>query len=306
VSSIVGAIGTVLLASIAIFTALQFVPGDPAAQIAGTDATPTEIEQISRNLGLDRPAWQQYLDWFGGLLRGDLGTSFHYNQSVWSLIKPRLGTTAMLDVYATLIVAVVGIVLGILAARSPRAGSVITLITGVFVGLPAFVAAIFLIQVFAINLGWFPALGGDDGNLFDRIRGLTLPAVALSLSWTALVAQITRTSLREQLGREHVETATGRGLAATSVFRRHVLRNGAVPIVTVVSLTAGGLIAGSVVVERAFSLDGIGAFLVQSILARDTGVVLAISMLLVFAFIVVTTIADIAQVLLDPRLRKAR
>lgn len=301
--SLIGGLVTTLVASVLIFGAMQLVPGDPAAELAGTDASMTEIEQIRSNLGLDRPAHIQYLDWLGGFFTGDFGQSIRHQQDVFSLLQPRLGTTLMLDVYATLLVALFGVGLGVLAVRNRHVNNALTVMSSTFVGLPTFVASILLIQVFAISLGWLPALGTTNSGFLDSLRSLTLPAVALSLSWIALVAQISRASFREQLGREHVQTSTGRGLGENAVFRRHVLRNGAPPIVSVVSLTMGGLIAGSVVVERAFSVDGVGSFLVESILRHDAEVVMAITMLIVVVFIVTTVVADLIQLALDPRLR---
>lgn len=301
--NVLGALVTMLVASVLIFAAMQLVPGDPAAQIAGTDATAKEIAQVRRNLGLDDPAWIRYFQWLGGFFHGDFGQSLQHRQGVLTLLKPRLQATLVLDLYATVLVTVVGVGLGVIAARVRRLNGPVTLLTSLFVGLPAFVAAIVLIQVFAISLGWFPALANTSDGLATTLRSLTLPAVALAMSWIALVAQISRASFREQLGREHVQTAVGRGLGEGAVFRRHVLRNGAPPIVSVISLTMGGLIATSVVVERAFSVDGVGAFLVDSILRHDSEVVMAITLMVVVAFVVLTLVADLLQVALDPRLR---
>jgi peptide/nickel transport system permease protein len=175
-------------------------------------------------------------------------------------------------------------------------------ITGLAIAVPTFVAAQLLVSWFALGLGWFPATGEGSG-LFDQLRHLTLPAVALALSWSAYVAQITRTAVREENEREHVDTARGRGVPAGAVFRRHVLRNAAIPIVTISGLTVAGLVASAVVVESAFGLNGIGSLLVQSVSAKDYNVVQAISMLLVVLFIVVTTAIDVLQTSLDPRLR---
>jgi peptide/nickel transport system permease protein len=146
-------------------------------------------------------------------------------------------------------------------------------------------------------------LGSSSGGLPNRLWHLTLPAVALALSWAAFVAQITRASVRDEERREHVETALSRGLGRGLIFRKHVLRNAAVPIVTVVGLTLAGLIAGSIVVETAFGIGGIGSLLVVSVSAKDTNVVLAISIIFVVAFVVATTIADVCSILLDPRVR---
>lgn len=302
-ATIAGAVATAFLASIIIFTAVQFVPGDPAAQIAGLGATAEEVAQVRHNLGLDRPAWQRYAEWVTGAVQGDFGMSVYYRQSVWSLLQPRIMTTLLLDLYATLIVAVIGIGLGVLATRLPRLNGLVTLLTGTMIGLPSFVAAVLLIQVFAVRLGWFPAIGAGGPGLASRLYSLTLPAFSLALTWSAFLGQIARASLQEQAGRAHVETARGRGLPEGLIFRRHVFRNGAIPIVTVISLTAGGLIAGAIVVERAFAIDGVGTFLVKSVISNDAPVVLTIVMMLVLVFILVTTIADVLQRALDPRAR---
>lgn len=300
-STVLGALFTMLVASLVVFTALEFVPGDPAAEIAGMGASPEQVAQVARNLGLDEPAWRRYLEWLWGLLHGDLGTSLHYQQSVWSLLQPRIGSTLLLDLYATVLVAVCGVGLGVLATTFRRTNGLVTLLTSTLIGLPSFVAAVLLIHVFSVKLGWFPAIGAGGPGLGSRLHALTLPAIALALAWTAFLGQISRASLREQAAREHVETARGRGLPERLVFWRHVFRNGSIPIVTVVSLTGGGLIAGSVVVERAFAIDGIGAFLVQSVISHDSSVVLAIVMILVVIFVLVTSFADLVQLVLDPR-----
>lgn len=213
VRTVLSALATMLVASILVFAALQLVPGNPAAEIAGSNATAGQVAQIAHNLGLDRPAVVRYFSWLGGVLHGDLGMSYHYHQSVWSLLQPRIGTTLMLDLYATLLVIVLGVGMGILATTVPRANGLVTFLTSSLIGLPSFVAAVLLIHVFAVNLGWFPAVGAGGPGLGSHLVSLTLPAIALSLAWTAFLGQISRASLRDQAGREHVESARGRGLS---------------------------------------------------------------------------------------------
>jgi peptide/nickel transport system permease protein len=159
--------------------------------------------------------------------------------------------------------------------------------------------------VFAVNLGWFPALGAGEGVL-DRLWHLTLPAIALALSALAIVARVTRVSVREELGREHVQTAVSRGLPRHLVVRRHVLRNAAIPITTVTGITIASLIALSAVVERAFSLNGLGSALVIAAASKDFAVVQGISLVLVTAFVVTNTIVDFLYALLDPRVSLGR
>jgi peptide/nickel transport system permease protein len=179
---------------------------------------------------------------------------------------------------------------------------VITIATGIGYGIPSFVAAIVLITVFSVDLGWFPVFGAG-GGLTDRLWHLTLPAVALALSWIAYVSQLTRASVREELHREHVDTARARGIPRRLIVRRHVLRNAMIPITIVAGLTVAGLIAGDVVVEQAFGISGLGALLDQSVAQKDFAVVQAISLILVAVFVVVNALVDVVNAALDPRVR---
>ena len=172
--------------------------------------------------------------------------------------------------------------------------------TAVSAAIPAFVAAIVLILVFAVKLGWFPTLGNGT-DLLSNIRHLTLPAVALAISSLAIVARVTRASVRAESGRDHVQTAISRGIPTQAVLRRHVLRNAAIPITTITGITIASLIAVSAVVETAFSLNGLGAYLVQAAQSKDIAVVQGISLVLVAAFVVVNLLVDVAYALLDPR-----
>lgn len=300
---VLGGAFTIVVASMVIFVALSFAPGDPAVTLAGPHATHDQLEALREQLGENKPLPERYLSWLGGVLHGDFGQSTQFRQGVSSLLTPRLGVTAELVVFAFLLILVFGIGLGMLPSVHRYLTWPVVLVTSLGVAVPTFVAALILIEIFALKLGWFPVLGSSSGGPLDRLRHLTLPAIALALSWAAFVAQISRASIRDEEGREHVETALSRGLGRGQVFRKHVLRNAAAPIVTVVGLTLAGLIAGSIVVETAFGIGGIGSLLVVSVSAKDTNVVLAISIIFVVAFVVATTVADIAQILLDPRVR---
>ena len=298
-----GGLVTLLVASFVIYLALSLAPGDPAAAIAGSRATPDQIQTIREQLGLDRPVVVRYGAWLVGILHGDLGRSLQFRQDASSLIEPRLGVTLLLVAYAFVLILVFGLALGLLPSVKSWLSWPAVVVMAVGISIPAFVAALILIQVFALNLGWFPVLGESSGGLADQLWHLTLPAIALAISWIAYVAQITRASVREQSGREHVETARGRGLSSPRTFSKHVLRNAAIPIITIAGLALAGLVAGSIVVETAFGIGGIGSLLVTSVSAKDYDVVLAISMIFVLAFVVATTVADLALIVLDPRLR---
>jgi peptide/nickel transport system permease protein len=220
---------------------------------------------------------------------------------VSTLIGQRIGVTASLVLLTSIVIVVIGVGLGIVGALSHG-----TIDNGVLISstmsaaMPAFAAAVVLQFVFAVKLPWFPALGDGHGFL-DSLHHLILPALALAASSVALVTRVTRAAVREELEREHVQTAISRGLPRGTILRRHVLRNAAIPITTVVGLTIASLIALSAVVETAFGLNGLGSYLVQAAQNKDFAVVQGISLVLVVLFVVVNTIVDIAYALLDPR-----
>jgi peptide/nickel transport system permease protein len=293
---------TLFIASVLIFGSLYLAPGDPATVLVGGRATPEVLEQIREQNHLNDPVWTRYSDWLTGVLHGDLGNSFVYRQEVTSLLAPRIGTTLFLVVYASILILGIGVSLGLVSGLRRRLGGVVTAATAVGIATPAFVAAIILIAVFAVNLGWFPVFGSGEGFV-DRLWHLTLPAVALAFTWCAYVTQITKASVKEELEREHVETARSRGIPWPLIVRRHVFRNALIPITTVAGLTVAGLIAGAVVVEQAFGLNGMGSLLVQAASQKDFAVVQAVSLILVTAFVVANAVVDLVNSLLDPRLR---
>ncbi|MEV6701597.1 ABC transporter permease [Streptomyces sp. NPDC051453] len=300
--TVMGALLTLLASSVAIFMALAASPGEAAAKLAGSRATPEKIAVIRHAYGLDRPLPERYWDWLAGCLHGDFGDSLQYHQSVASLLGPRLGQTLELVGLTALFILVGGIGAGIVGSLSRPGAVSVTVLGGVGVAVPSFVAAAVLIQIFAIGLGWLPAISTGVGGL----RGMLLPALSLALSWAAYLAQVVRAALREGLDKEHVAIARTRGLGPTGIFTRHVLRNAAPEITTVSGLAVAGLIAGTVVVEQAFGIGGIGSFLIQAVAVKDSNVVLAISLLMVLAFIVTTTATDLLHRALDPRVRKAK
>ncbi|MFI6369772.1 ABC transporter substrate-binding protein [Streptomyces sp. NPDC050546] len=300
---LLGLAATMLVAAFALFAALNLAPGDPATRLAGPRASQRTLEAVRHQLGLDQPLPTRFWDWLGGLFQGDFGTSLTYRQSVSSLLGPRVTDTVLLVGYAAVLIVVFGVGLGVWSALSRRIGGVITAFTSVGLAVPAFVAASALVALLSVQVHWFPALGGGGPSLADRLYHLTLPAITLALAWAAYLAQITRASVREEAGREYVETARSRGLPARRVLRHHILRNAMIPISTAAGLTVGGLIAADVVVEQAFGLNGLGAALVSAVAQKDTPVVQAVGLLMVVVFIVVNAATDVLQAALDPRIR---
>ncbi len=301
---VVAPLATVLVSSFVIFVALAAAPGDPVAQILGDRASDEQRQALRESLGLDQPILVRFFDWLGGVFAGDMGTSFIFRQPVVEILGPRIGTTAFLATFSAIIILAAGILLGSVGGVSRKLRPAASAMIALGISIPSFVAAIVLSSIFAVGLGWFPTIGAGSGFL-DSLWHLTLPAIALSIAWSAYVAQITMASVREEAVREHVMTARARSIAPGLIFRRHILRNASLPILTAAGLTVAGLIAGAAVVETAFAIDGIGSLLVRAVAGKDYPVVLAISLIIVIVFVVVTTLIDVVQSFLDPRRRGA-
>lgn len=297
-----GAVTTIVVASFVIFAGLAAAPGDPVAQILGAHATDQQRRAMRTQLGLNDPLIERYWHWLSGALHGNLGTSLTSRESVSSLLEPRLLTTFLLVGMASILVVVVGVALGVLGGVNERARSAVAALVGLGIAIPGFVAANFLIGLFAVKLGWFPTFGSGSG-FFDQVWHLTLPALALSISYGAYVTQLTSAAVAGEAEREYVTTARGRGIPSGVILRNHTLRNAALPVLTASGLSIAGLFAGTVVVEQIFAVNGVGALLIQSISSKDYPVVIAVSMVIVAAFVVATTLIDLAQVALDPRER---
>ena len=304
VRRLAGLLLTLAASSFLVFSSLYLAPGDPVATLSGGRTLPPEAVQALRHqYHLDDPFLARYLAWLGDLVRGNPGQSLAFGTGVADLIGSRAATTALLVAMASVLIVGGGVGLGLVAGiRGGLLDRGVLLATVIGQAVPSFVAAIVLIWVFAVQLGWFPAIGAGTG-LGDRVRHLILPAIAVALAQFAYVARITRAATRQELRREHVETARARGLAPSQIVRRHVVRNAMVPIVTVSGLTVAGLLTTTVVVERAFNLDGVGSLLVEAVIRKDFAVVQAVSLLLVAAFILVNTLVDVAYGALDPRMR---
>ncbi|MBS1843236.1 MAG: ABC transporter permease [Actinobacteria bacterium] len=301
---ILGALVTLAVTSFVVYGALFLAPGSPINFLIGPhSANPATIARLETQYHLNDPFFQQWWTWVTGVLHGDFGYSIVARSSVSSLIGPRIGTTVLLIAYAGILTIGFGVVGGIFSGLRPgKIDGSVTVLTSIGLGVPQFVSAVVFITVFAVNLKWFPTFGGGSG-FADQIYHLTLPALALALSGACYVSRLTRAAVRDETGREHVVTARARGLSSSAVVRRHVLRNAAIPVVTVSGLTVAGLIAGTVVVESAFGINGIGALLVQSVQQSDFPTVQAITLVMVAAFILVNTIVDLAYLALDPRIR---
>jgi len=300
-------IPVMVVVALFVFLLLHLTPGDPAAVIAGDDASPAEIDGIRRKLGLDRPIWEQFGIYVGNLLRGDLGTSIFSNLPVLTLVKQRLEPTLVLAV-STLVVAVAfAVPMGVLAAWKAR-----SLIDRVVMGfsvlgfaLPVFLIGYLLIYVFAIELRWLPVQGYRplSQGLGGTARSIALPALALGMVYMALIARITRASMLEVLSEDYIRTARAKGVATGSVLLRHALKNAAVPIVTVIGIGLTLLISGVVLTETVFNIPGLGRLTVDAILKRDYPIIQGLIILFAGAKVLVNLMIDISYTFLDPRIR---
>lgn len=296
-----------LFASIFVFSILQMVPGDPATNLAGPDASDEDVEIIRKRLGLDKSVPEQYMTWVGNALTGDLGTSFRSSRPVTELLRSALTPTLELTLVAFTIELVIGTVLGVMAGTRLRSAWDwgLSAFTMAGIAIPHFVLGLVLLYFVSFRLGWLP-VGGRVPLTEDPIEGLRyliLPALVLGLTGAAVLARFVRTSIAQVMNQDYIRTARAKGLRGRSVVIHHALRNGLVPIVTVIALQFAALLTGSVVVESVFSRPGVGRLVVGAIQARDYPVVQGVLLFLVFGFIVINLAADIMYGVLDPRIR---
>ena len=295
------------VASLVIFAVIEVAPGDPASFMLGINAQEDTLAALRAELGLDQPKWQRYASWISGMAQGDFGTSYQYRTPVSEMIKDRLWVSLPLALYALTLSTLIAFPAGIYAAaRRGRAGDIGVMgATQLGIAIPNFWFAMMLVLVFAINLRWFSAGGfaGWDKGSFAALKSLTLPAIALALPQAAILARVMRSALLDVLGEDFMRTARAKGLTRGQALRRHGLRNAMIPVLTILGLQFSFLLAGGIIIEQVFYLPGLGRLIFQSISARDLIVVESITMLLVFAVIVVNFAVDLAYAVVDPRLR---
>lgn len=307
---------TLAATSVIVFAVLEVLPGNAAQVLMGPDADPQAVAAKARELGLDQPALARYGAWVGGLLRGDMGVSYAYGTPVADLIAERLLLTAPLALLAMALTTVLALAVGVYAAaRHNRAGDVgLMALAQVGIAIPNFWFAILLVLLFSVKLQWFSA-GGFDGwhfgdgvlaGLWEGLRALILPAVALAVVQAAILARFTRSAVLEVLREDFVRTARAKGLSRRATLWRHVLRNALIPVVTVMGMQFAELLAGTIVVESVFYLPGLGRLIFQSIANRDVIVVRNCVLLLACMVVVVNFLVDVLYVVIDPRVKGRR
>jgi peptide/nickel transport system permease protein len=286
---------------------MRLIPGDPAASIAGPSATPAQIDQLRRDLGLDEPLLMQLLHYYQGLLQGDFGKSLLLGKGVLAATMERLPVTIGLSLYALVLTLLIGVTSGIVAAlrQNTWVDQVAMMIAMLGISIPGFFLGLLMIIFFAVQLGWLPSGGyvPFSQDPMGWLRSTTMPAISLALLQAGLLARITRSGMLEVLRQDYVRTARAKGLPERQVILKHALANALIPIVTVVGIIISLLLSGAVVTEALFSLPGMGQLLTQAVLSRDYPMVQG-GLLLVTTFLVVVNIlVDILYALIDPRVR---
>lgn len=299
---------TLLITSVIIFALTQLLPGDVAKLILGRDASEQAIARFEADFGLDEPVVNQYFNWLAGFVTGDWGRSYSAgNPQVRPLVVDRLGNSLILAGFTLLISIPISILLGVVAAlrENTWVDSAISVSSLSVVGLPEFVTGILLINIFALELGWFnsTSLIADDYTVAEWLRTLTLPAITASFVLVGYVARMTRAGMIDELKKPYVRTATLKGLPSRQIIVRHVLRNALLPTITVIAISVGWLIGGIVVIENVFSYPGMGSLLVASVEQKNIPLVQAIVMIIVFFFAISNLLADLLYAFLNPRIR---
>lgn len=300
------AIALVIGSATIVFLLLQAVPGDPVRVFLGDFATEEQVIAVRHEMGLDRPLWEQYLDWLGGMVRGDLGTSLSLNQPVLNVILERIPRTLEMVAISIVLALIIGIPVGIVSAL--RRGKVtdigLTAVTLLGLSVPTYVTGTLFVLIFAVGQKWLPASGyvtfADDP--VRHIQLLILPCTTLALVLAASIARMTRSSMLETLHQDYVRTARAKGLEESRVIRGHVFRNGLVPITTIVGLQAGNLLGGTIIVESIFAWPGLSTLMFRGIETRDFPVVQACVLVISGLFIMFTLIVDVINGVIDPRI----
>jgi peptide/nickel transport system permease protein len=300
-----------LVVSLVVFLILRLAPGDPAAAIAGNNATNDDIAKIRTQLGLDSSIPVQYGIWMGRVLQGDLGYSFYLSKPVTELIAQRIEPTLSLALGTVVLAVLLAVPLGTLAAWR-MGGWLDRLLSGFSVAgfsIPVFVIGYVLIYLFSIRLEWLPVqgykslLGPSGAGLWDWMRQLILPWMTLAMVYVALIARVTRASVSEALTEDYIRTARAKGLTETAVLLRHALANAAVPIVTVIGIGVALLIGGVVVTETVYAIPGLGSLTVDAVLNRDFPVIQGLVLMFSVSYVMVNLMVDLSYLFLDPRIR---
>ena len=295
--------------SVIVFAMMAAIPGDPGTAILGSYATPENVERLNRQLGLDRSLVEQYLTWLGNLLQGDMGRSYALNRPVADEVFERFGATLILAGASLLLCSLFGLLAGVIAAVGQFGwrDRIVTFLVLIGISTPSFWLGLLLIMLFAVELQWLPASGmyaiyGGGGPL-DLLAHLALPAITLAVVATAVIARLTRTAMLEVLRQDYVRTARAKGVSERRVIYRHAFKSALVAVIPVIGIQTGFVLGGAVYIETVFQWPGIGRMLVNAISTRDLLLVQGGVLVVAASYVFFNLLADVAQTLVDPRLR---
>jgi peptide/nickel transport system permease protein len=290
----------------AVFLLLHSAPGDPAAFMLGSDASAEQQAELRHNLGLDRPLYQQYFDWLGKAVRGDLGESIFLGKPVTSALAERAEPTILLGSLALIVSLIIGLVTGVLSAVRRASWLDLSLMSGAMAGVavPTFVTGLLLIYIFAVKLRWLPVAGYEpiSAGLWPCLRYLILPAITLGAFEAAFLSRMTRSMMLEVIGQDYVRTARAKGLVERDVIVRHTLRNAFVPLLTIIGLMVAALMSGAVVTEQIFAIPGMGRLLIQAVVRRDFPLVQGAVLVIAMLYVLTNLLVDLLTRVVDPRI----
>ena len=289
------------------FVLIHLAPGDPASVIAGPDAAAADGQRIERQLGLDAPLPVQLVRWFGRLARGDLGESIFLRKPVTEAIMDRVEPTLLLTLFAIAISIVIGVPAGVLSARyhNTATDQVLMVIALLGVSIPNFLLGLLFILFFSVWLGWFPVAGYSplEYGWLKTLRSLVLPAFALGLVQSALIARIARSSMLDVLREQFITAGRAKGLGEPAVIYKHALKNAMIPTVTIIGISFAILISGAVVVETVFNIPGLGRLIISAVLRRDYPVIQGVVLCIAGMYMLINLAVDFSYMLFDPRVK---
>jgi len=296
---LLGACAAIFGAATLVFMILYWLPGDPAALIAGDDASPAMVANIQAKLGTNAPLWHQYITYIAHLAHGDLGTSFTTNEPVASRLAGQIGASLQLTFCAGLVAILAGLSFGVIAAvnRNRWADHLIQTFSMFLTSMPSFWLGLLLIMIFSVTLRWLPAIGSGS------VKQLILPSLCLGLTFSAQLANMVRHNVIDVLDEPFVTTLRGNGLQERSLLYRHVLRNALIPVVTMLGLLVGELLSSAIVVETVFARQGLGRLLVEALSVKDIPMVMGVTLVASSFFVLANLLVDLSYTWIDPRVR---
>jgi peptide/nickel transport system permease protein len=305
---ILALIPVMLVVATVVFILMRLLPGNPAAMMLGPEATAEEIARLAAEMGLDKPIPVQMVEWFGSILKGDLGTSIFLRMPVTEALAKHMEATLLLTFLALSMSVVLGIAAGVISASRHNSilDQFIMFLSSLGVAIPNFWLALMLVLYVALHSSFFPVAYYEPiakAGLFNSIRFLLLPAFALGAGQAAIIARMTRANMLEVLQNDYIRTAKAKGVAGSLVIFKHALKNAIIPTITIIGLCFANLMGGAVVTEQVFSIPGIGRLLITGVMRRDYPLISGIVLYVAAAYVIINLLIDIVYVTLDPRIK---